>query len=130
MALFTAFGQRLYVCSSMSANTGLAPQLKMAFAVAIKVIGVVMTSSPGDTPIAARARHKADVPLLTAHAKRAPTNLANSCSNARVSGPLAIIPLLITLVTASISSCPRRGCAILIDMGPPQNLSLSNLLLN
>ena len=74
IAFSTACGQRLYVFSSISAKTGLAPQLMIAFAVAMKVIGVVMTSSPGETPIAASARQRAEVPLFTAQAYLLPTN--------------------------------------------------------
>lgn len=45
-----------------------------------------MTSSPGPSPIAARARRSAAVPLFVARQKRAPTAAANSASIARISG--------------------------------------------
>jgi hypothetical protein len=49
----------------MSTKTGVAPTRLMASAVAKKVKGVVITSSPGPTPRARRAMTKASVPEFT-----------------------------------------------------------------
>ena len=49
----------------MSTNTGRAPLWLMVLAVATKVKGVVITSSPGPTPSAARERRSASVPEAT-----------------------------------------------------------------
>ena len=62
----------LYVSGQISAKTGLAPQYKMQFALAAKVSGVVITSSPGPIPAARQAQCNAAVPLLTATAYLAP----------------------------------------------------------
>ena len=53
----------LNVFGSMSTNTGLAPTLWIVPAVAKKVNGVVMTSSPGPTSSALSASSSASVPL-------------------------------------------------------------------
>jgi hypothetical protein len=53
MAADTAFGSRLPVSSLMSANTTVAPRSEAQLAVEMNVSGVVMTSSPAPTPIAA-----------------------------------------------------------------------------
>lgn len=50
-------------------------------AVAIKVYGVIMTSSPGFTPQAISASLRATDPLTQARAYFAPQNSANSSSN-------------------------------------------------
>ena len=55
----------LQVSGSMSTNTGFAPSSTMVSAVAAKVKGVVMTSSPGPMPSAIRAIKSASVPLAT-----------------------------------------------------------------
>ena len=52
----------LKVTGSMSTNTGLAPTYSTAFAVAIKVNGVVITSSPGPISWASKATCSAVVP--------------------------------------------------------------------
>ena len=58
--------------SRTSAKTGVAPVWTITFAVAGHVIGVVITSSPGPTPSATRARCIAAVPDETASACFAP----------------------------------------------------------
>jgi hypothetical protein len=55
----------LKVRSSMSTKTGVAPTLLMLSAVAKKLKGVVMTSSPGPMPRARRPMTRASVPELT-----------------------------------------------------------------
>ena len=52
------------VSGSISTNTGFAPTRSIAIAVAMKVIGVVMTSSPWPMPAASSARCSAAVPEL------------------------------------------------------------------
>ena len=52
--------------SRTSANTGVAPQWTITFAVAGQVIGLVITSSPGPTPSATSERCSAAVPEETA----------------------------------------------------------------
>ena len=58
----------LQVSGSMSTNTGLPPSSTIISAVAAKVKGVVMTSSPGFRPSAISAISSASVPLATADA--------------------------------------------------------------
>ena len=82
----------------------------MAATVATKVIGVVITSSPGPIPLASSARCRADVPELTATAKRVPHSAANSASKASTSGPSTNAPLRITRATAASSSGARAAC--------------------
>ena len=62
--------------------------VEIAKAVAMYVLGTVITSSPEPISHAASARCSASVPLLTPIAKRVPQNAANSCSNAARSGPI------------------------------------------
>ena len=62
----------LPVSGSTSTNTGVAPACRMALAVAMKVIGVVMTSSPGPMLSALRQRNSALVQLETATACSTP----------------------------------------------------------
>src|SRR5574341_320161 len=77
----------------------------MASAVAIKVNGVVMTSSPLPTPAARRARCKASVPEATPTACPTPWYDATPCSSALPWGPRMNAVLLMTPRTAlSISS--------------------------
>ena len=56
-----------------SANTGVAPTCRIVFTVEQKVMGVVMTSSPGPIPRPARARCKPAVAEFTARAEAEPT---------------------------------------------------------
>ena len=55
----------LAVCSSTSTNTGFAPSSTIISAVATKVKGVVITSSPGRMSSAIRAMSSASVPEAT-----------------------------------------------------------------
>src|SRR4051812_33013922 len=80
-------GSMVYVAGSTSTYTGVAPQYEMAHDVAMNVIGTVMTSSPGPTPAARRARCRADVPELTATQCLAPTYSAKAASNSATRGP-------------------------------------------
>ena len=63
MAASTAPGAMLNVAGSMSTNTGVPPALWMAPAVAKKVNGVVITSSPGWRSSALSGSSRASVPL-------------------------------------------------------------------
>src|SRR6266568_4767710 len=78
---------------------------------AAKVIGVVMTSSPGPMPRVTRAVCSAAVQELSASAPGAATYAANSVSNRRVLGPVVIQSERSVSTTSSISSCPTRGGA-------------------
>src|SRR6266513_2656373 len=75
----------------------------------------VMTSSPGTTPAASSARWSAVVQFDTATACGAPTNAANSRSNAATSGPCVSHPDRMTRPAASTSASPTRGLAIGIN---------------
>lgn len=55
----------LAVSGSMSTNTGTPPASTIISAVAAKVKGLVMTSSPGSRPSAIRQMSSASVPLAT-----------------------------------------------------------------
>ncbi len=70
-AASTAAGSRLYVSGSISAKTGVAPVAEIASALAMKVKGVVITSSPGPIPKARSTSSMAAVPELTPTACRA-----------------------------------------------------------
>ncbi len=59
-------GSMLNVSGSISTNTGTALAIKTADAVAIKVYGGIITSSPAETPPAFKATHNAFVPELVA----------------------------------------------------------------
>ena len=61
----------------------------MASAVAMKLLGTVMTSSPGPTPRASRLSQRASVPLPTPSACRVWQKAANSVSNRATNGPPA-----------------------------------------
>src|ERR1051325_2929138 len=78
---------------------------------AAKVIGVVMTSSPGPMPRVTRAVCRAAVQELSASAPGAATYAAKAVSNRRVLGPVVIQSERSGPTTSSISSCPRGGGA-------------------
>ena len=71
----------------MSANTGRAPTIMIASAEYAADSGVVITSSPGPTPSAAQRNRDRVGAGADAHRFSAPQAGANSCSNARSSGP-------------------------------------------
>ena len=108
----TEAGESVKVSGSMSANTGVAPVMATALAVAANVKEGTITSSPGPIPAASSPRCRAEVPELRAIA-RVPGTIwrANSSSNASTWGPCAIIPVRMTRATALISSSPMRGRA-------------------
>src|SRR5438132_6983956 len=99
----------LSVSSRTSAKTGVAPQWTITFAVAGQVIDVVITSSPGPTPTASRARWSAAVPddsASTCFASRY-SRIRRSSSAAR--GPVVSQPERIVSATAATSSSPTAG---------------------
>ena len=104
MAASTAAGDRLRVKGSISAKTGLPPQYAAQFALARKVMGEVITSSPGPTPKAAMSRCSAAVPLQQATACRAPTRSPRRASNSAVRGPCVRNADVSASTTASTSS--------------------------
>ena len=63
--LSTNFRLILKVLGSISTKTGFAPTVLITSAVAIKVKGVVITSSPGPIPSALKDNQSASVPELT-----------------------------------------------------------------
>src|SRR5215470_2010510 len=70
-----------------STNTGVAPVITMAPAVATKLLGTVITSSPAPTPRAFRAKNSASVPELRPTAWAAPQARAKRASNWATWGP-------------------------------------------
>src|SRR5437763_9269959 len=85
-------GAMLQVTGSMSTNTGVAPSRTMTSAVAMKVNGVVMTSSPGLSPRAISAISSASVPEATVMQWRAPQYSASLASSSATSGPMMYWP--------------------------------------
>lgn len=85
----------------------------MAQAVAAKVKGVVMTSSPGFRSKTARARCIAEVPESRATAYLDPQYAANSCSKASTSGPRIKLLLSIAVsIAARISFFKGLCCGL------------------
>jgi hypothetical protein len=79
----TRAASMLQVSGSTSTNTGLAPSSTMVSAVAAKVKGVVMTSSPGRMPSAIIEISSASVPLATVMQWRVPAKAASCAIPAR-----------------------------------------------
>ncbi len=100
----------LKVTGSMSTNTGVAPTSAMVLADATNEKAEVMTSSPGPTPSARRARSSASVPELTPMPCRAPVASASSRSSARPSGPMMNQADASTPSAAARSSDARAAC--------------------
>src|SRR5256884_8535496 len=109
MAAATASGSMLYVASSTSTSTGVAPQYTTALAVAMNASVGQMTSSPGPTSSARRARCSATAQFETAIPSPAPTYSSNAASNSATSTPGVSHPLLSTATAAARSSSPRYG---------------------
>ena len=103
----------LAVSSSTSTNTALAPSSTIISAVAMKVNGVVMTSSPGFTPSAISAISSASVPEATLTQCAAPVYAASLSSISRTSGPRMNWPWSSTRwMRASISALSTRYCVL------------------
>src|SRR6267378_1240714 len=81
----------------------------MTFAVAAKVIGLVITASLGPTPIAANAKCRAAVHELTATASPEPIYSANFAANALVRGPVVIQSESRVCRISLFSSSPNHG---------------------
>src|SRR5258708_3368903 len=79
--LATDCGSKFSVHGSTSAKTTFAPSTAAALAVEIQLIGVVITSSPGPTPAAIKAKDNPAVAEETARPYVAPQYVANSRSN-------------------------------------------------
>ena len=93
----------------MSISTGVAPTISIAATVATAVCDTVTTLVPGPTPSARSASASASVPLPQPTAAVAPSQAANSASNARTSWPRMYQPDCSTRATAaSISPCRAR----------------------
>src|SRR3954454_10068138 len=86
------FGSRLYVRGSMWTKSISAPSVAGAAAVAIHVIGVVMTRSPGLMPSPTIERNNAAVPFVTARAHFEPQFRANSQRDGMHAPPLVGAP--------------------------------------
>ena len=82
---------------------------RMQFADATKLVGEVITSSPGPTPASSAARCRPAVPLETAVAWRVPTNDAKSLSKRRRNGPSPSVPERRASSTSSSSRAPTSG---------------------
>ena len=102
-------GLMLKVPGSTSTKTGFAPRYPRTSAVAVKVNGVVITSSPGPMPSAHSARCSAPVQCETASACFAPTYCANSVSKRLALGPVVIHPERRDSITSCSSSGPIEG---------------------
>src|SRR5439155_19422062 len=113
-AVSTASGVRLYVCGSMSANTGVAPSYMAQFADATNEYGDVITSSPGSTPASRMQRCSPAVPDETAAQHGAPTASANMDSNLGPVGPSESHPERSTSSTSSSSRSSIQGALRLI----------------
>src|SRR5438067_5005867 len=99
----------LSVSSRTSANTGVAPQWTITFAVAGQVIEVVITSSPGPTPSATSERCSAAVQDETASTCFASRYSRIRASSSAVRGPVVSQPDRSVSATASISASEIAG---------------------
>src|SRR5580704_8769876 len=96
----------------MSAKTGFAPIALTALAVATKVNGGIMTSSPAETPHARRARISASVPEATPIPYAAPLRPAISVSSAAPWCPkINCCEAMTCSIAARISSPMAAYCA-------------------
>src|SRR5258708_7548009 len=106
----------------------------MQLALATKLKGVVMISSPGLKLAASMAQWRPAVPEETAIAWRRPASLAHCCSNSTALGPIERVSVWRTSMTASISrwvmSGLERGMGIMgrvqglgfrVQVGNPRN---------
>src|SRR5712692_8735824 len=105
----TRSGSMLSVPGSTSTSRGRAPTCSITWTVEQKVIGVVITTSPGPMPSAARPTCMAPVQELNASAAGADTKLAKSLSKRLALGPVVIQPERSVSTTSAISSSPMEG---------------------
>jgi hypothetical protein len=99
----------LRVSGSTSQKMGRAPISIVHCAPATNVKDGMITSSPGFTPIAIKARCNPAVQLFNATAYGTPHACAKACSNSCVEGPVVSHPFRIEWVTDAISSSPTDG---------------------
>ena len=99
----------LHVAGSTSANTGIAPWLRIGAMAPMSVIGVVTTSSPGSGSIAATAACIAADPDEHATTWGTPSSAANSSSSCLTKQPLVLVrtPCSRTSASRESSSFPR-----------------------
>ena len=102
-------GSMLRSLSRTSQKTGVAPQCSITLAVAGHVIGLVITSSPGPTPSARRARCSAAVPDASASTCSASRYAAIRSSSSAARGPVVSQPERSVSATAATSSSPIAG---------------------
>src|SRR5690554_783994 len=105
----TSSGSMFKVSGCMSAKTGVAPVYTTAWTVETKVIGVTITSSPGERSREAMARWSAAVQEFKPTQNLAPTFSANFFSNSSVFGPRPIHPERMVSTTDAISSSVIDG---------------------
>ena len=111
-------GSRLYVTGSISTKIGVAPTRAIAPAVAKKVYGVVMTSSPCPIPSAMRQMSKASVPEETPTACEQLLYRAMAFSHSCTLGPRMKCCDSITSATArSTSALIAKYCALRSNKG-------------
>ena len=103
IAAATASGSMFAVSNDTSAKTMVAPNNAAVACVAMNVIGGVITSSPGFSPIAAYAQCSAAVPELT-EIQGALTSFSRCDSNASTRGPVVSQSLLRAATTDAMSS--------------------------
>jgi hypothetical protein len=110
IAASIASGSMLKVTGSMSMNTGRPPALWMAPAVAKKVNGVVITSSPGLSSKALSGSRSASVPLAHPTANFVAARLATASSSWATSGPMMKPWRSTTVATAAMTSSLMARC--------------------
>src|SRR5713226_7127170 len=96
-------GSMVSVAGSTSTSTGTARACTMAAMVGAQVLPAVTTSSPGPTPRASNASHRASVPLATATAWATSQYLANSRSSSAAESPKINRPRAKTRPTSASS---------------------------
>src|SRR5208282_5028407 len=130
--LATSSGSRFSVSGETSAKIGVAPWYKMQLAVAQKVMGVVIASSPGPSPAAKAAPCNAAVPELKLTACLAPIQAANRSSNSPTFGPVVSQSVFRTSTTAWTSAssrlCRPYGNSFSRTGVPPWMASVSSLV--
>lgn len=109
IALSIFFGSMFSVFGQMSTNTGLAPTIRITLLLAMKLNGVVITSSPGLIPSASSDRCSPDVPEFTATPYRRSHRFATSFSNCSTIGPIDSRPDRSDCTTRSISTSVMSG---------------------
>ena len=108
----------LKVSASTSTKTGRMPKSAAASAVAMKVNGVVMTSSPGCNPNERKEICSASVPLPQATTCLQPKYRASASSKRRTTAPFTkALPSMTSDRAASTSALIFKYCACSSNMG-------------